>query len=124
MDSPSLMYARTARTGDLIPASSGRRLSSVGGDDGTRDVSSAIGCLVCRRSQTNDSGGETRFSDNRKVYICSRCLPAWKASEMWNMANASRPKGVVETMIRKRDLPPGELPNELRDPKAVPAAKR
>lgn len=90
----------------------------MGSDDGTRDVTSTLGCLVCRRPQTNDLGGETRFSDNRKVYICSICLPAWKASEMWNQANASRPKGVVETLIRKRgDNLLGEPPTEFKDPK-------
>lgn len=73
-----------------------------------------LGCLVCQRPQSSDPGGETRFADNRRVYICSFCLPAWKASEMWNQANAARPKGVMETLAKKSS----DLFIETRDPKS------
>jgi ATP-dependent Clp protease ATP-binding subunit ClpX len=46
-------------------------------------------CLVCRKSQVGDSGGETRYSGGRTVYVCSSCLPSWKASELWNASNQS-----------------------------------
>lgn len=70
-------------------------------------------CLVCRKSQVGDSGGETRYSGGRSVYVCSSCLPSWRASELWNMATKSAPQGT----------PSRPILGGVRDPEQLPVLK-
>jgi len=79
----------------------------------------ALSCLVCRKPQVGDSGGETRYSGGRRVYVCSSCLPAWKASELWN-SSAQRQ---ASSQLRPRpQIPP--IQNPIATTEEVSADRR